>query len=142
MSTPEKFRAAIESGDLDAALPLFADDIRLFSPVSFAPIAGIVAVRELFAVLLRTFENFRYVGQAAGHGEEGDGGPETETHLLHFRTDVEGRQVEGVDILQLNDRGLISTFTVLVRPLSAVLALGDAVKRGLIADGVLPSATS
>jgi hypothetical protein len=142
MNAADKFRAAVESGDFRAAFPLFAEDIQFFSPVKFKPIVGIDAVTALFRVLERTFKNFRYSGQLAGRDQAGDGGPDAETHLLHFRAEVDGRRVEGVDILQLNDQGLISTFTVMVRPLSAVLALGGAVERGLIADGVLPAASA
>ncbi len=140
MSAAEKFRAAVESGDLRAGLRLFDPDVRFFSPVKFQPFEGIEVVGALFNVLQRTFQDFRYVGQLTGRGEEGDGGPEVETHMLHFRTTVNGRSVEGIDLLQLNDRDLISTFTVMIRPLSALRTVSEAIYSGLVEDGVLPPA--
>ncbi|WP_158890906.1 nuclear transport factor 2 family protein [Amycolatopsis anabasis] len=139
MSTADKFRAAVESGDFTAGLELFAPDVRFFSPVKFKPFEGIETVSALFRVLQRTFEDFRYVGQLSGRGEEGDGGPETDTHLLHFRTVVEGKKVEGIDLIQLDHRELISTFTVMIRPMSALQTVSDAILKGLVADGVVPA---
>ncbi|MQA63937.1 MAG: nuclear transport factor 2 family protein [Actinophytocola sp.] len=139
MNTTDSFRNAIESGDFAGAVELFADDVRFFSPVKFTPFEGKPVVGALFKVLARTFEDFRYVGQLAGRGEEGPGGPEVDTHMLHFRTVVNGKQVEGMDLIQLNDDGLISTFTVMIRPLSSLMTVSDAIHAGLVADGVLPA---
>jgi hypothetical protein len=40
---------------------------------------------------------------------------------------VGNREVEGIDLIHLNMDGLIDDFTVMVRPLSAALALRDSV---------------
>jgi len=47
--------------------------------------------------------------------------------VLHFRTRVGDRDVEGIDMLRFDADGLIEDFTVMVRPLSAAMALRDAV---------------
>lgn len=140
MGTADDFRRAVEAADHPAITALFAEDIRFFSPVKFRPFEGKAVTSAVFTVLLRTFENFRYVGQLAGTGEEGDGGAETEAHMLHFRTAVNGKAVEGMDLIHLNDAGKISTFTVMIRPLSAVTAVSAAIYAGLIADGVINDA--
>jgi hypothetical protein len=136
MSTIDTFRDGVESADLAAVTDTFAEDIRLFSPVKFRPFEGIHTVSGLFMVLLRTLENFRYVGQFTGTVDE-DGG--SESHILIFRATVNGKDVHGIDLIQLNDAGKIATFTVMVRPLSGLSALGDAIYAGLVADGVLPA---
>lgn len=138
-STVHRFRAAVESGDFAAGVALFAPDIRFYSPVKFQPFEGIEVVGALFKVLERTFEDFRYVGQLAGRGQEGPDGAEVETHMLHFRTVVNGKQVEGMDLIQLNDEGLISTFTVMIRPMSSLMTVSEAIYQGLVADGVVPA---
>ncbi|MGP3638525.1 nuclear transport factor 2 family protein, partial [Streptomyces sp. 24-1644] len=67
--TAERFRTAVEKRDLAALEPLFTEDIRLYSPVKFTPFEGRPMVLGLFGVLLRTFEDFRYVGQLDGTAE-------------------------------------------------------------------------
>jgi hypothetical protein len=47
--------------------------------------------------------------------------------------------VHGIDLIQPGPSGLIEELTVMVRPLSAVTALGDAVLAGLQADGLAPA---
>lgn len=142
MNAADQFRQAVESGDFTAGVDLFSPDIRFYSPVKFQPFEGIDSVRALFHVLQRTFEDFRYVGQLSGRGEEGDGGKEVDTHMLHFRTVVEGKKVEGIDLIQLGEDGLISTFTVMIRPMSSLVAVSEAIHRGLVADGVVPAAAT
>jgi limonene-1,2-epoxide hydrolase len=111
------FRKAVEMGDLDGAVASLAPDVVLYSPVTFKPFQGKEAVAALLSILFQTFEDFRYVAQF-----EGDGGT-----VLHFRTRVGDREVEGIDMIHTNTDGLIDDFTVMVRPLSAALALRDSV---------------
>lgn len=138
MDAVQKFREAVESGDFAAGVDLFAPDITFYSPVKFTPFEGIEAVSALFTVLARTFQELRYVGSYAGRDVVGPDGPETDSHILHFRTVVDGKQVDGIDLIQLDENGRIGTFTVMIRPMSAMQTVSDAVVRGLVADGVLP----
>lgn len=139
MEAVQKFRAALESGDFAAGRALFAPDITFYSPMAFKPYQGIAAVTALFKVLERTFEDFRYVGEYAGRDHIGPDGPEAESHILHFRAVVNGKQVDGIDLIQLNEDGMIGTFTVMIRPMSSLQAVGEAVYQGLVDDGVLPA---
>lgn len=136
MSTIHAFRRAVEATDLEAIVATFAEDIRFFSPVKARPFEGIHTVSGLFGVLIRTFEDLRYVGEFAGSIEEGG---DRRSHILVFRATVAGKKVHGIDMIQLNDAGLISTFTVMVRPLSGLTALSEAVYAGLVADGLVPA---
>jgi hypothetical protein len=138
MTTADRFRAAVERRDLTVLPELLAPDVRFFSPVTFTPFEGLPVVQGLFGVLLRTFENFRYVGTLAGEADLSADGDPVEAHILIFRATVAGKQIHGIDLLQLDDQGLIKQFTVMVRPLSAVTALGEAVHAGLVADGLVP----
>jgi hypothetical protein len=140
METAERFRAAVEKGELAALDDLFTDDIRLYSPVKFTPFEGKPMVLGLFGVLLRTFEDFRYVGHLEGTAETGTDGEEAPSAILLFRATVAGKQIHGMDLLQLDAAGRVKEFTVMVRPQSAVRALGQAVLAGLVADGLAPGA--
>ncbi|MFJ6632887.1 nuclear transport factor 2 family protein [Streptomyces sp. NPDC091376] len=138
METADRFRAAVEKRDLGALDDLFTEDVRLYSPVKFTPFEGRAMVLGLFGVLLRTFEGFHYVGRFDGTAETSADGTEAPSEILMFRAEVQGKQIHGIDLLQFDDAGRIKEFTVMVRPQSAVHALGEAVLAGLVADGLVP----
>lgn len=138
MDAAERFRAAVEKGELAALEELFTEDVRLYSPVKFTPFEGKPMVLGLFGVLLRTFEDFRYVGHFEGAAETSTDAEEAPSVILLFRATVDGKQIHGIDLLQYDEKGLIKEFTVMVRPQSAVHALGQAVLAGLVADGLVP----
>jgi hypothetical protein len=120
----DAFRKAVEAMDLESALAQLAPNVVLHSPVTFKPFDGKEAVTALFTILFRTFEDFRYVDAYTS-----DAGKE----ILHFRTRVGDRDVEGIDMVGFDADGLIDDFTVMVRPLSAAMALRDAVGAQLAA---------
>ena len=109
-------RAAIETGDIDALKALFADDIVFNSPVAFQPFTGRETVAAVLAEVLEVFTDFVYVDELAGEG----------THALVFSAGVSGRAVLGLDHLRFDADGLVSEFTVMVRPLSGLIALAEA----------------
>jgi hypothetical protein len=111
------FRAAIEARDHAAMIDTLAPDVVLHSPVSFKPFESKDSVAALFAVLLDVFEDFRYTDELEGPG----------LNALVFRTRVGNREVEGIDLIRTRADGLIVDFTVMVRPLSAAVALAEAV---------------
>ena len=123
------FRTAVEARDRDAMVAALAPDVVFHSPVTFKPYVGRDAVAALLGVVFETFEDFSYT-------DELDGG---DTHALIFRARVGDKQVEGLDLLRMDEDGLIADFTVMVRPLSAAMALAEAVGRGLAELGVAPA---
>ncbi|MFE7097330.1 nuclear transport factor 2 family protein [Streptomyces erythrochromogenes] len=136
METAERFRAAVEKRDLVALEDLFTEDIRLYSPVKFRPFEGRPMVLGLFGVLLRVFEDLRYVGHFEGATETSADGAQAPAAVLPFRATVDGKQIHGIDMLHFDEAGRIKEFTVMVRPQSAVHTLGQAVLTGLQADGL------
>ncbi|MFE1754433.1 nuclear transport factor 2 family protein [Streptomyces anandii] len=139
MTAADRFRAAVDNRDLAALDDLFTDDIRFYSPVKFTPFEGKPMVLGLFRVLLRTFENFRYVGQYAGTAQTSADGTHAPSAILVFRAEAGGKEIHGIDLLHFDDDGRIKEFTVMVRPRSAVHALGEAVLAGLVQDGLVPA---
>jgi hypothetical protein len=120
MSTPpHPFRVAVESRDLEGMVGQLADDVVLWSPLAFTPFEGKAQVSRLLEVLMsEVFQDFRYTDELVGD----DG-----THALVFRTRVGDREVQGLDLLRFDTDGLVIDFTVMVRPASAMQALGAAV---------------
>ena len=108
-------------------------------PGEVHPLRGQAHGLGLFGVLLRTFEDFRYIGNLDGTAQTSADGTEAPSVVLLFRATVQGRQIHGIDLLQFDEAGLIKEFTVMVRPQSAVHALGEAVHAGLVADGLIPA---
>ncbi|GHE93506.1 nuclear transport factor 2 family protein [Streptomyces werraensis] len=136
VDTVERFRAAVDARDLAALDDLFTDDVRLYSPVKFTPFEGRAMVMGLFGVLLRTFEDFRYVGEYSGAAQTSAEGVTLPSAVLVFRATVGGKEIHGIDLLHFEEGGRIKEFTVMVRPRSAVEALGEAVLKGLVAEGL------
>ena len=126
VSAHEDFRAAVEAGDHAGMVATLAADARLHSPVAFRPFEGREQIGALFEILLRTFEDFRYTDELGGG----------EVAALVFRCHIGDKQVEGLDLIRTGPDGLIDDFTVMVRPLSAAIALAEAVGPQLATAGV------
>jgi hypothetical protein len=115
-----EFRAAAEAQDLERLAALLDEDVVLRSPVVFKPYRGRDQVAVVLAAVARVFEDFRY--------EREIGAPGASDHALVFTARVGDRELEGCDLLHTNDAGLIDEFVVMVRPLSAALALVEGMK--------------
>ena len=110
------FRAAVEAGDHDAMVATLAPDCRFFSPVAFKPFEGRETVAEVFWNVIQVFEDFRYVDELESE----------DSHALIFRARVGDKAIQGLDHLHVREDGLIDEFTVMMRPLSALIAMGEA----------------
>ena len=119
------FRAAIESGDIDSVEQALAPDVVFCSPVVFKPYEGREATMVVLRAVAEVFEDFRYVAEM-----EGEGG-----HALVFEARVGDRELQGIDWLRFEVDGLVSELTVLIRPMSGLLALAEAMKAKLEAMG-------
>ena len=124
----DAFRRAAEAKDFAVGEQLFAEDVRFRSPVVFKPYEGREALGVLLGAVVRVFEDFRYVEQV----ETGD------TAVLMFEARVGEREVQGVDILRFRADGLIGELIVMVRPMSGLQAVGEAMQRMLDAAGTSP----
>ncbi|GAA3818801.1 nuclear transport factor 2 family protein [Sphaerisporangium flaviroseum] len=117
------FRAAVEARDIDGLLDLLADDVVFRSPVVFKPYQGREAVEPILRAVFQVFENFRYVREI--------GSPESADHALVFHANIGGRELEGSDFIHVDEKGSITELTVMTRPLSATLALAEAMNARL-----------
>lgn len=116
-------RAAVEAKDIAALAATLADDVVFWSPAVFRPYEGREAVLKLLTAVGETFEDFRYTDVLEREGAA----------ILVFRARVGSRELEGIDYLQFGERGLVREFTVMVRPLSGLAALAEAVGARLAA---------
>jgi SnoaL-like protein len=115
------FRTAVESGEPGAVVDRLAPDVTFRSPVVFKPYEGREAVSVVLAAVFQVFEDFRYTDEVAGGDLE----------LLVFEARVGDRELQGVDIVRLGADGLVAELTVLVRPMSGMMALAEAMRERL-----------
>ena len=115
----DRFRAAVEEGNVDQVPELFHEHAAFRSPVLFWPYEG----RDQVLKVLRAAEQvlgigggFRYVHQLED--------PHDRVAILEFATEVDGKQVEGIDKLTFDDDGLITELKVMIRPASALQLVG------------------
>jgi hypothetical protein len=106
---------------------LLDDDVVFYSPIVFTPQRG-KAITTLYL-------------QAAGQtlpGEKESGSTQTESNgapkgfrytkeildgfnaVLEFETTIEGKYVNGIDMITCNEAGKITEFRVMIRPLQAI----------------------
>jgi SnoaL-like domain len=111
-----EFRAAVENRDLARMEAALAPDVVFRSPAVFKPFEGRDAVMHLLATVVEVFEDFEYTDELAGEG----------THALVFRARVGERMVEGLDHLTVDADGLVTELVVMIRPLSGLMALAEA----------------
>jgi hypothetical protein len=115
------FAQAVLAGDHDAALALLADDVAFSSPAVYKPYRGKEQVGAILRLVATVFENFRYTN------EWRDG----RTTILFFEANVGDRELQGVDILEENDDGLVERFVVMIRPLSGLQAVAETMRSRL-----------
>jgi SnoaL-like domain len=121
----DRFRAAAEGKDFSAIDELFADRVSFRSPVVFKPYEGREAITVILGAVVEVFEDFRYTDQI----ESGD------TAALLFEARVGDRELNGVDVLRFDAEGRIAELMVMVRPMSAVTALAEAMQTKLAGAG-------
>jgi hypothetical protein len=115
----DRFRAAVEAGTVDQVPELFHEDAAFRSPVLFKPYEGREQVLKVLRAAERVLgagERFRYVQQLED--------PNDRVAVLEFATEVDGKQVEGIDKLTFDTDGLITELKVMIRPASALQVVG------------------
>jgi hypothetical protein len=127
----DRFRAAVEQGNVDEAADLFSEDAKFRSPVLFKPYQGkdqVVKVLHAAERVLGVGGEFHYVHQLED--------PDDRVAILEFTTVVEGKQVEGIDKLTFDDDGMITELKVMIRPASALELVGAKMAEELAKIGI------
>ena len=128
-ASPARWHSMIASGDLSAVPSLVRADTVLRSPTAHEPDPGRDAVVFILRTVFTVFEKFTDHRQLSS-----DDGLDV---VLEFSAEVDGRQLKGIDLIRFDDEGQIVDFEVMVRPMSGLAALGEAMSRR-VAD-VLPT---
>ena len=111
-------------GELPGGLDeLLDDDVEFLSPIVFTPQKGKTLTKLYLGAAGNTFSegdkaktpgskksNFRYIKEVKSDNYA----------VLEFESEIEGKYINGVDIITWNDAGKITEFKVMIRPLQAV----------------------
>jgi SnoaL-like domain len=115
----DQFRAVVESGEIGRSPELFGEDVVFRSPVVYRAYEGRETVLKVLQAAERVLGlggHFHYVHQLEDTAAR--------VAILEFATEVSGRQVEGIDKLTFDEDGRITELTVMLRPASALQAVG------------------
>lgn len=110
--TLDRWHAVVKSRDPQALLALLADDVVFHSPVVHTPQRGRTITHAYLMGAMHVLNNasFRYERQIVGERDA----------LLEFTTEIDGIQVNGIDLIRWGDDGRIVDFKVMVRPLKGM----------------------
>ncbi len=106
------WHALVRSRDAKGLDALLADDVVFHSPVVHTPQAGKAITTLYLSAALHVFgaPSFRYVREVSGPRDA----------VLEFELELDGIEINGVDMIRWNDAGRIVDFKVMLRPLQAV----------------------
>ncbi|MFI1222597.1 MULTISPECIES: nuclear transport factor 2 family protein [unclassified Streptomyces] len=126
------FRAALATGDMDAAVALLADDVVFRSPVVFKAFEGRETAGPILRAVGQVLQDVVFVRDLSS--EDGT------AHSLLFRARVGEKEIEGSNFFHVNEAGAIDELVVMVRPFTGTLALREAMITEFAAAGVTISA--
>lgn len=121
MARLHPFRVAAEAKDLELLAEALNEDVVLHSPILFRGFEGRDVVSQVLTHVAATLEDLTYVDELVGE----------DTVCLRFKARVGDRELEGIDYLQLDGHGKVVDLTVFMRPLSAINAFNEQMKRRL-----------
>lgn len=127
----DRYQRAMETGDRDAIAAVLAPEIVLNSPTSPKPFLGRETVARVLSAITEVLEELTF----------GETLTDDEGHVgILFRARIGERRLQGIDFLRFDGDGLIAEFTVMVRPLSGLVALQNqmAPRFGAAPVGLVP----
>lgn len=111
-----RMQEVVAKGDDSKIAELLAEDVRFLPPTYFATWTGRAPVAAVLGHVGKVFSDFKY-RRVMGDGND---------WALEFQCKIGDLDAVGVDLITLNDAGLIKTFEVVMRPYKSVGALREA----------------
>ncbi len=122
--TIQKMQEVVAKGDETLIHALLAEDVRFLPPTYFSTWTGRAPVAAVLGHVGQVFSEFRY-RRIMGEGLD---------WALEFQCKVGDLDAVGVDLITLNQDGLIQKFEVVMRPHKTVGALRDAMMERVSKD--------
>jgi hypothetical protein len=108
---PTPMRVAFEARDHAALMDALADDVVVRSPIFDVPFTGKDEASDLFASVLEAMWPIEYLAEIPG-----------DPHVLYFRAEIDGTDLEGCDLLRFDDDGKVTEITIFMRPFPGIAA--------------------
>jgi hypothetical protein len=121
MPEPLLFRQAVEARDLTLMRDALAEDVVFHSPVLFRPFEGRDAALHVLETVVSLLSDFEYLAEAY----------DDNVVALHFKAKFGDREIEGIDLVELDGDGRASGLTVFMRPMTAVTEFSRAMAERL-----------
>jgi hypothetical protein len=115
--TINRWHDFVATADPEKLSPLLAKNIVFRSPFVQAPIPGHAATLLVISTVVQIFENFRY------HRTFVSGSHDV---ALEFSANIDKWQLKGIDLITFNGAGEMVDFEVMIRPMKALQAVGEA----------------
>ncbi|MGB7317333.1 MAG: nuclear transport factor 2 family protein [Planktotalea sp.] len=122
--TITNMQSVVAKGDASAIAPLLAEQVKFMPPTYFATWTGRDAVAAVLGHVGQVFSDFKY-RRVMGDGND---------WALEFQCKIGDLDAVGVDLITLNDDGLIETFEVVMRPHKSIGALREAMNARVATD--------
>jgi hypothetical protein len=116
-----KWHRLVRERDLIALEKVLAEDVSMGAPPYWDKVNGRPIVHHLLGLIIHTIEDFTY------HREWHDDSRGKGEIALEFRGHVGELDLQGIDLVTLNDRGELKNLDVMIRPMNALAALKDIV---------------
>jgi len=112
-----EWHRVVQARDLDALENLIAPDISMGAPPYWDKVQGRPTVHFLLGLIIRTIEGFTY------HREWHNDSRQRGEIALEFQGRVGELDLQGIDLITLNDQGKVQNLDVLIRPMNALAEL-------------------
>lgn len=122
--TIERMQEVVAKGEEALIHELLAEDVRFMPPTYYSTWTGRAPVAAVLGHVGKVFSDFRY-RRIMGSGND---------WALEFQCKVGDLDAVGVDLITLNDDGLIQQFEVVMRPHKTIGALREAMMARVMTD--------
>jgi hypothetical protein len=113
------WHALVRERDMIALENVLAEDVSLGAPPYWDKLQGRPLVHHLLGLIIQNIEDFTY------HREWHDDSRGEGEIALEFRGHVGELDVQGIDLITLDEHGKIQNLDVMIRPMNALSALRD-----------------
>lgn len=115
----EKWHRMVEERDIAALGELLSEDVSISSPPYWDKLHGRPLVEHLLTQIITLIEDFTY------HRQWHDDSVQQGEIALEFFGHIGELDLQGIDLITLNERGEVQNIDVMIRPINALQALQE-----------------
>lgn len=117
----DRWHRIVEARDLEALDEILAEDISMGAPPYWDKLTGRPLVHHLLGLIIHTIEDFTY------HREWHDDSRGRGEIALEFHGHIGELDLQGIDLITLDNEGKIQNLDVMIRPMNALSTLRDTI---------------